>query len=197
VEAGVPDALSIIKDKQVAFFMKLQTRDNYRSSYLYQFIQIAINLRTPMGLYISRLSNVPSYSATWLSEQKDRLSLPTDKTRYKTYLNMNPTLSTSEIYYNIQVEEFHRISMTRLRLASHRLKIETGRWARIPRENRLCSCTEGIQSEEHVLIFCKETEVLRDNYEHAKSVNNIADLFDKAPDMSNLAKYCHKVLSKF
>ena len=50
---------------------------------------------------------------------------------------------------------------TRSRLSSHRLKIETGRWARIEPEDRLCMCGQ-IQTEEHVLLYCVLTDHIRD-----------------------------------
>ena len=56
------------------------------------------------------------------------------------------------------IEERERLSFTRFRLSSHHLKIETGRWARINVENRLCDCGKGIQDEPHVLFHCGKTE---------------------------------------
>ena len=69
------------------------------------------------------------------------------------------------------------------------LKIETGRWSRISRENRLCQCNEGIQCEEHVLLKCKQTEHLRTNSEEIKNCANIKELF-KCENQSELAKLC-------
>ena len=43
----------------------------------------------------------------------------------------------------------------------HHLKIETGRWARIAAENRVCDCGGGVQDEEHVLFDCRKTEEVR------------------------------------
>ena len=50
---------------------------------------------------------------------------------------------------------------TRLRLSSHSLKIETGRWSRIASEERLCGCGLAVESEEHVLLECSKTEEVR------------------------------------
>ena len=50
---------------------------------------------------------------------------------------------------------------TKLSLCSHHLKIETGRWARIDVEDRLCECGGGIQDESHVLLSCPKTEHIR------------------------------------
>ena len=55
--------------------------------------------------------------------------------------------------------------VTRYRLSSHNLKVETGRWSRTNRENRTCSCEQGgIQDEEHVTSVCGLTTGLRERY---------------------------------
>ena len=77
-----------------------------------------------------------------------------------TYSIMNQ-MSLCPIYCNRSfVPEFPRLAVTRLRLSSHYLRIETGRWSRLPQENRLCKCGQ-CQTEEHVLLNCKLTESLR------------------------------------
>ena len=55
-------------------------------------------------------------------------------------------------------------SFTRLRLSSHRLRIETGRWSRIPRENRLCACGV-IQDEAHAIQVCPNVGHIRQRYD--------------------------------
>ena len=57
-----------------------------------------------------------------------------------------------------------RITFTRFRTSSHRLRIETGRWCRTPREKRLCQCGEGVQTEEHIIMHCPRTEVIKQKY---------------------------------
>ena len=63
-----------------------------------------------------------------------------------------PTLEKCNLY-NLEIPEFVRIYITRLRLSSHTLKIETGRWSRIPRDSRLCDCQK-IQTESHIIEDC-------------------------------------------
>ena len=54
--------------------------------------------------------------------------------------------------------------MNFLSLSSHNLKIETGRWSRIPRENRLCECGE-VQDELHITLLCPKTNAMREKYD--------------------------------
>ena len=70
------------------------------------------------------------------------------------------------IYKNCDevVDDYLRIAFTRFRTSSHRLRVETGRWSRLPRERRLCKCGAGIQTEQHVLIDCELAEPIEEKY---------------------------------
>ena len=92
--------------------------------------------------------------------------------------------------YTTDVPERDRKAFTQLRLGSHRLKIETGRWSRISRENRLCSCGQ-IQTECHVLLSCPVNEYLRQQYPHL-DFSDLLALMDGEPHY--VAAFCFKVL---
>ena len=82
--------------------------------------------------------------------------------RYQMYRKLNPELSKHEIYWAKDISEYKRISFSRFRTGSHRLKIETGRWSRIPRERRVCSCDDGgVQDEPHLIVNCSHLSNLR------------------------------------
>ena len=51
------------------------------------------------------------------------------------YSQLNPLLQQHKLYKNNSLMEHKRIEFTRYRLSSHNLKVETGRWGRIEREN--------------------------------------------------------------
>ena len=56
----------------------------------------------------------------------------------------------------------HRQALTRPRLSSHLLTIETGRHKKIQKEERICPiCKNGIEDEAHLLIRCPSYEELR------------------------------------
>ena len=58
-------------------------------------------------------------------------------------------------YLDIVTTEKFRYSFTRLRLSSHRLEVETGRWVKpnaIPFENRLCSTYQRLEDEFHFIF---------------------------------------------
>ena len=73
---------------------------------------------------------------------------------------------TLEQHKNNALMEHKRIEFTRYRLSSHNLKVETGRWGRVGRENRVCSCNVGgIQDEDHALLRWGFTNDLRQRYQ--------------------------------
>ena len=96
--------------------------------------------------------------------RKERILL-SQRTRARTYCQMNPELAVHPMYYSSSdiIDDDFRIAFTRFRLSSHRLKIETGRWARIPQERRLCQCG-AIQTEKHVLCECSLVRDIRLSY---------------------------------
>ena len=57
-----------------------------------------------------------------------------------------------------------RIALTKLRVSSHRLNVETGRWHRpipIPYENRICDNCGCMENEYHFVMECSMYEELR------------------------------------
>ena len=90
-------------------------------------------------------------------------------TKFMTYVNtLNPGLSVSPIYNtDTYIPDYQRVAFTRMRVMSHRLKVETGRWSRIPADQRVCPCDgTSVQDEEHVLVACPRTQHLRQRLPH-------------------------------
>ena len=97
------------------------------------------------------------------------LRTPPENTKLRLYLTMNPDLSVHPLYKatnpNRVIEDNLRMAFTRVRLCSHRLRSETGRWARVPADQRFCPHCDGttIQNEEH-LFQCPATLHIREMY---------------------------------
>ena len=72
------------------------------------------------------------------------------------YKTVSPDWIVHDIYTkNININEIHRVSWTKLRVSAHSLAIEKGRWnrrgrGRLPVQERLCPCAL-IQTEIHVI----------------------------------------------
>ena len=90
------------------------------------------------------------------------------RSKYLTYLKINPNLETPTMYDKIQ--KHTAVSMIgRLRTSSHNLKVEMGRRSRTPREQRLCVCGNGVEDEEHFLVDC----LLYDDIRRKHGVKNM------------------------
>ena len=107
--------------------------------------------------------------------------------RSSTYVQLNPNLSVHKLYTQSSsyIPDSLRIVFTRLRLSSHRLRVETGRWCRIPRQNRLCPCGT-LQDEEHVLVCKNNTQVLQ-NFIYTEGHLGLCHLFAKVDAMKHLS----------
>ena len=72
--------------------------------------------------------------------------------KYWIYLEINPELTPSPFLNRVdKVGKY----MTKFRLCSHNLKIETGRWNRTSRENRLCPTCNQLGGEYHIVYECR------------------------------------------
>lgn len=70
-------------------------------------------------------------------------------------------------------------------LLSHLLKVETGQWSRIPRENRVCKCGAGVQNENHVIV-CPLVENERT---FSKPCQTLSDTLNTTIEIENLCVY--------
>jgi len=81
---------------------------------------------------------------------------------YYTFIN-NYSLSA---YLDLTRKNSSRKSLVKLRISSHKLRIETGRYDKIPRDDRLCSlcnCNK-IEDEAHFLLDCPSYSSIRDRF---------------------------------
>ena len=121
-------------------------------------------------LEITKHRNITSrYIESLIDNSLDPLPSPKQRvetstgTKAVTYRTINSDLSVAAVYKSEEhaVPEYARVSFTRMRLGSHRLRIKTGRWARVTREDRTCRCGEDVQDERHVLQFCSLADEVR------------------------------------
>jgi hypothetical protein len=195
-ESGLTNAKSHVFDRQVKFIRTL--RERHRNDYIINTIEKAIAVRSPMGKRIKQLEETTmSHKETFFSQLKQTMS-SSNSSRRKQYCLMNPHLEPSPFLNRaLHIPEQNRIAANRLRLGSHHLRIETGRWSRTPVQERLCICGTGIQTEEHVLIECPRSHHQRTAYNiHAQSLNELFDTED-TKELRNLAEYIKKILSLF
>ena len=78
------------------------------------------------------------------------------------FLSQIKDIYAFEPYLNIKNDN-HRKSLTKLRLSSHKLEIEVGRWNKVKREERVCKfCQLGkVENESHFLFECPKYTLKR------------------------------------
>ena len=192
-ELEYPDTTAIVKESQRKFIDKLESRDNYIGSPAHFAVNLASRAGTKAGTYIDTLMQCEpgSFRAASLDDLESKFLRPVSSRRL-TYCQFNPHLKRHPIYKE-NVPEYMRIAFTRIRLGSHRLRIETGRWSRIPVEGRLCSCG-AIQTEQHVLLACPVTEPLRGTFPDL-NFKDLGSLMEA--NALDLARFCYMVLKQF
>ena len=154
-------------------------------------ISLARENNLPSWNYLDNLLNDESSTDSDIEARKEKV-LHSDGSKFKTYCVLNPSLSVHPVYSAANIPEYKRDSFTRLRTSSHRLRIETGRWARLPREERTCPCDGvSVQDEKHVIENCEFFDELRGRYPNV--VFEVPDFFDADP--RDLVSISHELLS--
>ena len=116
-------------------------------------------------------------------------------TKFVTYRQqINPELSVHRVYTEVSdLPEHERVEFTRIRVFAHNLAIEKGRWSRIKREERYCSCGPCVQTENHALLDCPVTLPLREKFRDSDiSFIDLPDLFASNP--RKLVQYVYQCM---
>ena len=166
IESGYPSLEATIRQRQRKFFERMKEE---RCEMLDDPLMFALKLterdNKELNNYISRILTEEGYIVeNDLSKRKEKV-LSSEQTKSVTYKLTNPSLAVHPIYTSAEtVDDDFRTAFTRLRLSSHRLRIETGRWSRTPRDERLCQCGEAVQTEQHVICDCTLVSHIRESY---------------------------------
>ena len=179
IESGCLPVRCLVLCRQLNFFRRFRSslQPNGTRDQIFRHL-----LTTPSNYlkhYIELDQKYPS-SGDIIAEQTEKIQskirlLGSDQDRhykYWSYVQMNPDLLPSPFLNRI--DETGK-GMTKFRLGSHSLKIETGRWNRTPRENRLCATCGVVGDEKHAIYTC--SEILRD------------DLNDLPPSLADIWGY--------
>jgi len=194
IEAGASSLKAHVLQTQKNFIQQIKSKTFFEYSPLKQALELAKTFNSPMHIYSTRFGD-GDYDTAGNEILRNKIITSTSSRRVN-YLVMNPTLNTHPVYSEHHAIPDHlRIAFTRLRLSSHRLKIETGRWARIEKENRTCSCNGGVQDELHVLCNCRLTIDIRERFSHLRphSVNEIMS----SVNILDICRYCYAILRYF
>ena len=191
-EVGLPPFERRLKEAQKSCLMKLQDqrRGLIDDPFMYA-LSLARDARTPCAQYIAALEEYNPESDTEALYERIRRSTGTKFISYRTF--MNPQLTHHEMYNDCTIKEHERLAFTRVRLSSHNMAIERGRWSRQPREERKCACGE-IQDELHVMAQCPLTAPTRSRYPNVNF--EIPSFFDITP-VTEMSEMCFQMVKDF
>ena len=198
IESGIPPLKEMIQKRSAVFYKKqflgMDVNVNDEKP-LIKVYDLCKQKRTNGSEYIKKLLNGPNNFGMQSLRQKFNDDLGT---KAMTYKMINNSLNVHKVYRSdTYINECERVAFTRLRLSSHNLYIEKGRWSRVPRENRLCECRQAVQDEEHILLDCPQTEHIRDNFQvDRETYENIGNLMDNL-EVTQLIRFVKRCMDIF
>ena len=173
VESGLYPLQCEIKKRQLQFWKMINSDEN-RLPYIQRLTQLGVVANIPfikyyMDLeekYITPRKCIKDMRQDFISSWKTIINdayIKDANSPLGSYLIINPLLSTPNC--SMDLLEYERIIITKLRTGTHNLFVEAGRYTnpRIPRDERKCLCNTGIQTVEHVLLKCPSLQHLRRN----------------------------------
>ena len=195
LESGIPPIHHVVAKRRCKFIKcKLETNDP-DEPFTLAFRLLAENnipvYQIIMGFLQFNTDINPFFKLTNIINEKAQ-----NGTKFNNYINqLNRSMSLHPVYTtSLFIPDYQRESFSRIRLMSHNLKIETGRWSRIPRERRVCQCDNShLQTEAHVLIDCTLTNHIRIQYP-TLNFTNIENLLSEVAPANLLCKYVHEIL---
>ena len=199
LEAGILPIKDFIRKKQRSFL--ISKRGNYDEELPFYFVyNLYRDAGTPGFKFLSEILEENREMNSLQNIARDVREKSETATKLHTYVTeLNPSLGIHEVYATTQyIPDYYRTSFTRLRLMSHNLRVETGRWSRTPANERTCSCDNlSVQSESHVLISCPFSNQCRQKY-GTLDYSDVNSLMNVEPTRCiDLCKYITDVLNVY
>ena len=132
-----------------------------------------------MNTYHSK-AEIKKHYHTKLSTEVNSMAQQPDKYKFQLYKQFNPDLKPLDF-------KTSHYKFPRLRLSSHFMPIETGRWTRMARENRLCTNCNVLGDERHFLYDCNEID--RTNLSDIPELHQLSEYSKLKLLMENLDAY--------
>ena len=195
LETGMPTLKELIR-KRTSSFIKKNIRGDIDETPLSIVYKMCESKGTTGYRYIKYL--LDNEITDTLEELKLRFENETGSKAVK-YKEINPDMKIHPVYNTKNyIDERKRVVFTRFRVSSHSLKIETGRWARIRPEDRVCDCDRGgVQDERHVVFDCSKTQDVRGKFgindEVYGSVSELMDNHDPS-ELVDFIDACMKMV---
>ena len=156
-------------------FRKLRDTDSIAKSIWQKYKQMDDNLEKP---FLNHYESLKSDTVKSNIEMRKSIIRESKQTMHKRYYQLF-NLKYNEVLYNSMTNDMDRVMITRWRLSSHRLYIETGRYKNPPiiRDQRTCIICEELEDEEHAIFKCKAHRCIR---------NRARELISSYPDVKSI-----------
>ena len=204
IESGCAPLKPSIYKKQLKYYRKLKNDcENNPTSSISVVFKHALDSRTTFIRHYKNLDeafstpedcyrfHIKLYEAQTKTNIEAKHNIDADSI-LGTYKRINPTLQSPLFYKDIKCQEFDRITITKYRVGSHNLKIQSGRLAGEDRRARLCKCGNDIQTIQHVLLNCPLTANIRIingiRYPSVESFFNGSDYVSMAATLKSIEK---------
>ena len=170
----------------------MASRSDHHEDPFTHAMEMVKEFHKPMQTYIDSIKSGGEFAAKECQKIKASVTRSTG-TKYKTYLQLNPDLTEHKLYARNApiIPDYLRITFSRYRLSSHRLRVEIWRYKGIPHDQRVCACGLGVQDELHIFLCPRVKDLLQTPN---KTYASPKDIFDEATveDLHVL----HKVLKE-
>ena len=195
-EINHPDIIAFIKDRQFKFATKIkQLRKG--DALVKEIWDMCVIDSEPTGLRRYYEDIKDGNCANDLLTRKTRIS-NSDESMCARYRSICGTEHCSILYQSC-IDDTKRKIITRWRLSSHQLRIETGRYNRpyTERENRVCQVCDIVEDEIHAIYDCRAHNPIRNRYINTINFTSrdITQLFNPSntDEMLNLAAFLNDI----
>ena len=195
-EINHPDIIAIIKDRQFKFAEKIKQLGK-GEALVKEIWDMCVIDDEPTGMrrYYEEIRD--GNCVHDVNARKERIDNSDESmcTRYKTICGIEPC----SMLYQSCLDDTKRKTITRWRLSSHKLRIETGRYSRpyTERENRLCQICNVVEDESHAIYDCKAHNIIRERYKDMMNLESrdLKQLLNpcNVSDATKLNNYLHDI----
>ena len=189
-----PDIIALIKDRQYNFKKKIE-QTKKEESLMKEIWDLCQTQNNPNLCEYYR--NIADNNSTLnMNDRRSRIESSEQSmiVRYRSLIG----LSYPSILYSSYLDDEKRKIITRWRLSSHRLHIETERYTnpKTIKENRTCRACSIIEDEHHAIFKCKAHRIIRERFQDKLDINseNIQTFLN--PDTVERATYLSAFLNE-
>ena len=186
VESGLLSLRGMIESRQHKFYETFISNLKPGSARLSVFSSLRNNGNKYLQHYSNMLhtytspNDIRTHHKQVIKDKIKRLASSNEHYKYKLYMSFNPNLTPADL------SKSYSYAFSRLRLSSHSMPIEIGRWTRIKRESRICEVCKTMGDEKHFIYSCPTID--RTELTDLPTLDKL-DRYEKLPALLNSLKF--------